>query len=62
MALVQQNKWHSAGALGPKDIDSFGLSLLIKKSVISWLQSQSGKTCSGIVKIIPEYLGSFGLK
>ncbi|KAJ4868362.1 Pyridoxal phosphate (PLP)-dependent transferases superfamily protein [Raphanus sativus] len=43
-------------ANGPKDMDSFGLSLLIKKSVISWLQSQSGKTCSGIVKITPEYL------
>ncbi|KAF8085471.1 hypothetical protein N665_0666s0019 [Sinapis alba] len=82
MALAQQNNWHvllDAGALGPKDMDSLGLSLfrpdfiitsfyrvfgfdptgfgclLIKKSVISCLQSQSGKTCSGIVKITPEY-------
>ncbi|KAL1196539.1 Molybdenum cofactor sulfurase [Cardamine amara subsp. amara] len=82
MALAQQNNWHvllDAGALGPKDMDSLGLSLfrpdfiitsfyrvfgydptgfgclLIKKSVISCLQSQSGKTSSGIVKITPEY-------
>ncbi|CAF1717065.1 uncharacterized protein LOC111209900 [Brassica napus] len=82
MALAQQNNWHvllDAGALGPKDMDSLGLSLfrpdfiitsfyrvfgfdptgfgclLIKKSVISCLQSQSGKTGSGIVKITPEY-------
>ncbi|CAN8251374.1 unnamed protein product [Cochlearia groenlandica] len=82
MALAQQNNWHvclDAGALGPKDMDSLGLSLfrpdfiitsfyrvfghdptgfgclLIKKSVISCLQSQSGRTSSGIVKITPEY-------
>ncbi|XP_010558475.1 PREDICTED: uncharacterized protein LOC104827111 [Tarenaya hassleriana] len=82
MALAQQNNWHvllDAGALGPKDMDSLGLSLfrpdfiitsfyrvfgydptgfgclLIKKSVMSCLQSQSGKTSSGIVKITPEY-------
>ncbi|XP_010550370.1 PREDICTED: uncharacterized protein LOC104821260 isoform X2 [Tarenaya hassleriana] len=82
MALAQQNNWHvllDAGALGPKDMDSLGLSLfrpdfiitsfyrvfgydptgfgclLIKKSVMSGLQSQSGKTSSGIVKITPHY-------
>ncbi|KFK30338.1 hypothetical protein AALP_AA7G248800 [Arabis alpina] len=82
MALAQQNHWHvllDAGSLGPKDMDSLGLSLfrpefiitsfyrvfghdptgfgclLIKKSVMSCLQSQSGKTGSGIVKITPEY-------
>uniref|UniRef100_A0A1J3EJG8 Molybdenum cofactor sulfurase n=1 Tax=Noccaea caerulescens TaxID=107243 RepID=A0A1J3EJG8_NOCCA len=82
MALAQQNHWHvllDAGSLGPKDMDSLGLSLfrpefiitsfyrvfghdptgfgclLIKKSVMGNLQSQSGKTGSGIVKITPEY-------
>ncbi|CAN6984440.1 unnamed protein product [Brassica rapa subsp. trilocularis] len=82
MALAQQNHWHvllDAGSLGPKDMDSLGLSLfrpefiitsfyrvfghdptgfgclLIKKSVMSSLQSQSGKTGSGIVKITPQY-------
>ncbi|CAA7035823.1 unnamed protein product [Microthlaspi erraticum] len=82
MALAQQNHWHvllDAGSLGPKDMDSLGLSLfrpefiitsfyrvfghdptgfgclLIKKSVMGSLQSQSGKTGSGIVKITPEY-------
>ncbi|KAL0872399.1 hypothetical protein Bca101_022104 [Brassica carinata] len=82
MALAQQNHWHvllDAGSLGPKDMDSLGLSLfrpefivtsfyrvfghdptgfgclLIKKSVMGSLQSQSGKTGSGIVKITPQY-------
>nr|GMC57073.1 molybdenum cofactor sulfurase [Ipomoea batatas] len=82
MALAQQNNWHvllDAGALGPKDMDSLGLSLfrpdfiitsfyrvfgydptgfgclLIKKSVMSSLQNQSGHTGSGIVKITPVY-------
>ncbi|KAK9948771.1 hypothetical protein M0R45_004333 [Rubus argutus] len=82
MALAQQNNWHvllDAGSLGPKDMDSLGLSLfrpdfiitsfykvfgydptgfgclLIKKSVISCLQSRSGSTGSGMVKITPEY-------
>ncbi|CAI0554274.1 unnamed protein product [Linum tenue] len=82
MALAQQNNWHvllDAGSLGPKDMDSLGLSLfrpdfiitsfyrvfgfdptgfgclLIKKSVMSCLQRQSGSTGSGIVKITPEY-------
>ncbi|VVB18303.1 unnamed protein product [Arabis nemorensis] len=82
MALAQQNNWHvllDAGSLGPKDMDSLGLSLfrpefiitsfykvfghdpsgfgclLIKKSVMGNLQSQSGKTGSGIVKITPQY-------
>ncbi|KAJ9564420.1 hypothetical protein OSB04_000386 [Centaurea solstitialis] len=82
MALAQQNNWHvllDAGALGPKDMDSLGLSLfrpdfiitsfyrvfgydptgfgclLIKKSVIGSLQSQSGHAGSGIVKISPVF-------
>ncbi|KAH6761769.1 Pyridoxal phosphate transferases superfamily protein [Perilla frutescens var. hirtella] len=82
MALAQQNNWHvllDAGALGPKDMDSLGLSLfrpdfiitsfykvfgydptgfgclLIKKSVMSSLQNQSGHTGSGIVKITPVF-------
>ncbi|KAK2660417.1 hypothetical protein Ddye_006950 [Dipteronia dyeriana] len=82
MALAQQNNWHvllDAGALGPKDMDSLGLSLfrpdfiitsfyrvfgsdptgfgclLIKKSVIGTLQNQSGRTGSGMVKILPVY-------
>ncbi|XP_075501300.1 uncharacterized protein LOC142539635 [Primulina tabacum] len=82
MALAQQNNWHvllDAGALGPKDMDSLGLSLfrpdfiitsfyrvfgydptgfgclLIKKSVMSSLQNQSGHTGSGIVKINPLF-------
>nr|GMC66061.1 molybdenum cofactor sulfurase [Ipomoea batatas] len=82
MALAQQNNWHvllDAGALGPKDMDSLGLSLfrpdfiitsfyrvfgydptgfgclLIKKSVMSSLQNQSGHAGSGIVKITPVY-------
>ncbi|XP_050388151.1 uncharacterized protein LOC126805090 [Argentina anserina] len=82
MALAQQNNWHvmlDAGSLGPKDMDSLGLSLfrpdfivtsfyrvfgfdptgfgclLIKKSVIGCLQSHSGSTGSGMVKITPEY-------
>ncbi|XP_057768445.1 uncharacterized protein LOC130988580 [Salvia miltiorrhiza] len=82
MALAQQNNWHvllDAGALGPKDMDSLGLSLfrpdfiitsfyrvfgydptgfgclLIKKSVMSSLQNQSGHTGSGIVKISPVF-------
>ncbi|XP_010531232.1 PREDICTED: uncharacterized protein LOC104807577 [Tarenaya hassleriana] len=82
MALAQQNNWHvllDAGSLGPKDMDSLGLSLfrpefiitsfyrvfgydptgfgclLIKKSVMGSLQSQSGKTGSGIVKVTPQY-------
>ncbi|XP_073140369.1 uncharacterized protein [Henckelia pumila] len=82
MALAQQNNWHvllDAGALGPKDMDSLGLSLfrpdfiitsfyrvfgydptgfgclLIKKSVMSSLQNQSGHTGSGIVKINPVF-------
>ncbi|XP_047310778.1 uncharacterized protein LOC124914307 [Impatiens glandulifera] len=87
MALAQQNNWHvllDAGSLGPKDMDSLGLSLfrpdfiitsfykvfgydpagfgclLIKKSVMSSLQNQSGQTGAGIVKItplFPLYLG-----
>ncbi|GER30833.1 molybdopterin cofactor sulfurase [Striga asiatica] len=82
MALAQQNNWHvllDAGALGPKDMDSLGLSLfrpdfiitsfyrvfgydptgfgclLIKKSVMSSLQNQSGHAGSGIVKITPVF-------
>ncbi|XP_057482572.1 uncharacterized protein LOC130769306 [Actinidia eriantha] len=82
MALAQQNNWHvllDAGSLGPKDMDSLGLSLfrpdfiitsfyrvfgydptgfgclLIKKSVMGSLQSQSGHTGSGIVKITPVF-------
>ncbi|XP_050388162.1 uncharacterized protein LOC126805099 [Argentina anserina] len=82
MALAQQNNWHvllDAGSLGPKDMDSLGLSLfrpdfiitsfykvfghdptgfgclLIKKSIIGCLQSRSGSTGSGMVKITPEY-------
>ncbi|XP_022137868.1 uncharacterized protein LOC111009190 [Momordica charantia] len=87
MALAQQNNWHvllDAGSLGPKDMDSLGLSLfkpdfiitsfyrvfgsdptgfgclLIKKSVIGSLQSQSGRTGSGMVRILPifpQYIG-----
>ncbi|CAI9777472.1 unnamed protein product [Fraxinus pennsylvanica] len=82
MALAQQNNWHvllDAGSLGPKDMDSLGLSLfrpdfiitsfyrvfgydptgfgclLIKKSVMSSLQNQSGHAGSGIVKINPVF-------
>ncbi|XP_062154645.1 uncharacterized protein LOC133862789 [Alnus glutinosa] len=82
MALAQQNNWHvllDAGSLGPKDMDSLGLSLfrpdfiitsfyrvfgydptgfgclLIKKSVMGSLQSQSGCTGVGMVKITPEF-------
>ncbi|KAL3833387.1 hypothetical protein ACJIZ3_008123 [Penstemon smallii] len=82
MALAQQNNWHvllDAGALGPKDMDSLGLSLfrpdfiitsffrvfgydptgfgclLIKKSVMASLQSQSGHAGSGMVKITPVF-------
>ncbi|XP_022158238.1 uncharacterized protein LOC111024771 [Momordica charantia] len=82
MALAQQNNWHvllDAGSLGPKDMDSLGLSLfrpdfiitsfyrvfgydptgfgclLIKRSVMGSLQTQSGCTGSGMVKITPEY-------
>ncbi|XP_074308740.1 uncharacterized protein LOC141643467 [Silene latifolia] len=87
MALAQQNNWHvllDAGALGPKDMDSLGLSLfrpdfiitsfyrvfgfdpsgfgclLIKKSVLASLHSQSGINGTGMVKItpvFPQYLG-----
>ncbi|XP_022971719.1 uncharacterized protein LOC111470388 [Cucurbita maxima] len=82
MALAQQNNWHvllDAGSLGPKDMDSLGLSLfrpdfiitsfyrvfgydptgfgclLIKRSVMGSLQTRSGCTGSGMVKITPEY-------
>ncbi|KAB1214689.1 Molybdenum cofactor sulfurase [Morella rubra] len=82
MALAQQNNWHvllDAGSLGPKDMDSLGLSLfrpdfiitsfyrvfgndptgfgclLIKKSVMGSLQTPSGCTGVGMVKITPEY-------
>ncbi|CAA2981010.1 Molybdenum cofactor sulfurase [Olea europaea subsp. europaea] len=82
MALAQQKNWHvllDAGSLGPKDMDSLGLSLfrpdfiitsfyrvfgydptgfgclLIKKSVMSSLQNQSGHAGSGIVKITPVF-------
>lgn len=82
MALAQQNNWHvllDAGSLGPKDMDSLGLSLfrpdfiitsfykvfgydptgfgclLIKKSVMGALQNQSGRTGSGIVRIVPDF-------
>lgn len=82
MALAQQNNWHvllDAGSLGPKDMDSLGLSLfrpdfiitsfyrvfgydptgfgclLIKKSVMGSLQSHSGSTGVGMVKITPEF-------
>lgn len=82
MALAQQNNWHvllDAGALGPKDMDSLGLSLfrpdfiitsfyrvfgydptgfgclLIKKSVMSSLQNQSGHAGTGMVKITPVF-------
>ncbi|KAJ8762132.1 hypothetical protein K2173_007282 [Erythroxylum novogranatense] len=82
MALAQQNNWHvllDAGALGPKDMDSLGLSLfrpdfiitsfyrvfgsdptgfgclLIKKSVMSSLQNDCGRTGSGMVRILPVF-------
>ncbi|XP_062214440.1 uncharacterized protein LOC133915334 [Phragmites australis] len=82
MALAQQNHWHvllDAGALGPKDMDSLGLSLfrpdfiitsfyrvfgadptgfgclLIKKSVMPCLQSPSGGTGAGLVRIVPVF-------
>lgn len=82
MALAQQNNWHvllDAGSLGPKDMDSLGLSLfrpdfiitsfyrvfgsdptgfgclLIKKSVMGSLQNQSGRTGSGMVRILPVF-------
>ncbi|KAF8709885.1 hypothetical protein HU200_029599 [Digitaria exilis] len=82
MALAQQNHWHvllDAGALGPKDMDSLGLSLfrpdfiitsfyrvfgadptgfgclLIKKSVMASLQSPSGGTGAGMVRIVPVF-------
>ncbi|KAM6544151.1 hypothetical protein CsatB_008598 [Cannabis sativa] len=82
MALAQQNNWHvllDAGSLGPKDMDSLGLSLfrpdfiitsfyrvfgadptgfgclLIKKSVMGNLQSQGGRTGSGMVRILPVF-------
>lgn len=82
MALAQQNHWHvllDAGALGPKDMDSLGLSLfrpdfiitsfyrvfgadptgfgclLIKKSVMSSLQSPHGGTGAGMVRIVPVF-------
>lgn len=82
MALAQQNNWHvllDAGSLGPKDMDSLGLSLfrpdfiitsfyrvfgsdptgfgclLIKKSVMAKLQTQSGCAGSGMVRIVPVY-------
>ncbi|KAG6666367.1 hypothetical protein CIPAW_01G026900 [Carya illinoinensis] len=68
MALAQQNNWHvllDVGSLGPKDMDSLGLAfgydptgfgcLLIKKSVMGSLQSQSGCTGVGMVKITPEF-------
>jgi selenocysteine lyase/cysteine desulfurase len=82
MALAQQNHWHvllDAGALGPKDMDSLGLSLfrpdfiitsfyrvfgadptgfgclLIKKSVMACLQSPSGGTGAGLVRIVPVF-------
>ncbi|CAB4296403.1 unnamed protein product [Prunus armeniaca] len=82
MALAQQNNWHvllDAGSLGPKDMDSLGLSLfrpdfiitsfyrvfgsdptgfgclLIKKSVMGSLQSQGGRTGTGIVRILPVF-------
>ncbi|XP_061997382.1 uncharacterized protein LOC133715080 [Rosa rugosa] len=82
MALAQQNNWHvllDAGSLGPKDMDSLGLSLfrpdfiitsfyrvfgsdptgfgclLIKKSVMGSLQSQGGRTGTGMVRILPVF-------
>ncbi|CAN6315126.1 unnamed protein product [Urochloa humidicola] len=82
MALAQKNHWHvllDAGALGPKDMDSLGLSLfrpdfiitsfyrvfgadptgfgclLIKKSVMACLQSPSGGTGAGMVRIVPVF-------
>ncbi|KAL3505229.1 hypothetical protein ACH5RR_035070 [Cinchona calisaya] len=82
MSLAQQNNWHillDAGSLGPKDMDSLGLSLfrpdfiitsfykifgydptgfgclLIKKSVMGTLQDRSGRTGSGIVRIVPDF-------
>ncbi|KAI4330629.1 hypothetical protein MLD38_028901 [Melastoma candidum] len=82
MALAHQNNWHvllDAGSLGPKDMDSLGLSLfrpdfiitsfyrvfgydpsgfgclLIKKSLMGYLQNQSGSTGSGMVKLTPEF-------
>ncbi|KAL6894151.1 hypothetical protein ACP4OV_008249 [Aristida adscensionis] len=82
MALAQQNHWHvllDAGALGPKDMDSLGLSLfrpdfiitsfyrvfgadptgfgclLIKKSVMTCLQSPTGGTGAGMVRIVPVF-------
>ncbi|KAG6729396.1 hypothetical protein I3842_01G027300 [Carya illinoinensis] len=64
----RQNNWHvllDAGSLGPKDMDSLGLvfgyeptgfgCLLIKKSVMGSLQSQSGCTGVGMVKSTPEF-------
>ncbi|XP_047325180.1 uncharacterized protein LOC124928969 [Impatiens glandulifera] len=82
MSLAQQNNWHvllDAGSLGPKDMDSLGLSLfrpdfiitsfyrvfgadptgfgclLIKKSAMGALRNQSGRTGSGMVRIVPEF-------
>lgn len=82
MALAQQNNWHvllDAGSLGPKDMDSLGLSLfrpdfiitsfyrvfgsdptgfgclLIKKSVMGFLQNSNGNTGSGMVRIVPVF-------
>ncbi|KAK1276531.1 Molybdenum cofactor sulfurase [Acorus gramineus] len=82
MALAQKNNWHvllDAGSLGPKDMDSLGLSLfrpdfiitsfyrvfgsdptgfgclLIKKSVMANLQSHSGSTGSGMVRVVPVF-------
>ncbi|XP_019152829.1 PREDICTED: uncharacterized protein LOC109149493 isoform X2 [Ipomoea nil] len=82
MALAQQHNWHvllDAGSLGPKDMDSLGLSLfrpdfiitsfykifgsdptgfgclLIKKSVMTALQNQPGRTGTGMVRIVPEF-------
>lgn len=80
MSIAQENRWHvlvDACALGPKDMDCFGLSLfrpdfivssfykvfgenpsgfgclLVKKSVISILESNSSSSNVGIVNLVP---------
>ncbi|KGN50401.1 molybdenum cofactor sulfurase [Cucumis sativus] len=80
MSIAQENRWHvlvDACALGPKDMDCFGLSLfrpdflvssfykvfgenpsgfgclLVKKSVISILETNSSSSNVGIVNLVP---------
>ncbi|KAL5648165.1 hypothetical protein ACJX0J_042520, partial [Zea mays] len=59
MALAQQNHRHvllDAGALGPKDMDSLGLSLFRPDFIItSFYRSPSGGTGAGMVRIVPVF-------